>query len=230
MGECQYMSSLKKIVCLANSWKLNERCIAGIDISSGNWVRPVCDSLYPEDGRVPRSVRLISGKEPKVLDILEIPLADTGNDFGFESENLSVLPGEWKCVGRFNINDLGKYCRTPTKILHNSIKYVNPSCLKNLNFNQRYTLQLIQVQSFRVYQKENSKGNFEWRGTITTANGNSLTEAKITDPVFVEKLNTGYQPQQNCFVTVSLSLPWISSANWEGEAPCWKLIAGVIEL
>ncbi|MFM8305620.1 MAG: dual OB domain-containing protein, partial [Microcystis aeruginosa] len=56
MGECQYMSSLKKIVCLANSWKLNERCIAGIDISSGNWVRPVCDSLYPEDGRVPRAV------------------------------------------------------------------------------------------------------------------------------------------------------------------------------
>ena len=78
MGEYQYMSSLKKIVCLANSWKLNERCIAGIDISSGNWVRPVCDSLYPEDGRVPRSVRLISDKEPKVLDILEIPLADTG--------------------------------------------------------------------------------------------------------------------------------------------------------
>jgi len=186
------MSSLKKIVCLANSWKLNERCIAGIDIGSGNWVRPVCDSLYPEDGRVPRAVRLISGKEPKVLDILEIPLADTGNDFGFESENFSVLPGEWKCVGRFNINNLGKYCRTPTKILHNSIKYVNPSYLKNLNFNQRYTLQL--------------------------------------NPVFVEKLNTGYQPQQNCFVTVSLSLPWISSANWEGEAPCWKLIAAVIEL
>lgn len=102
--------------------------------------------------------------------------------------------------------------------------------MKNLNLNQRYTLQLIQVQSFRVYQKENSKGNFEWRGTITAANGNSLTEAKITDPVFVEKLNTGYQPQQNCFVTVSLSLPYAPSANWEGEAPCWKLIAGVIEL
>jgi len=41
---------------------------------------------------------------------------------------------------------------------------------------------------------------------------------------------TGYQPQQNCFVTVSLSLPYSPSANWEGEAPCWKLIAGVIEL
>jgi hypothetical protein len=223
------MSSLRQIVCLANSWKLNERCIAGIEINSGKWIRPVCDSLYPEDGRVPRSVRLIAGKEPAILDILEIPLADTGNDFEFESENLSVLPGEWKCVGRFNINDLGKYCSKSTQILHNPIKYVNPSDLKNLNFNQRYTIQLIQVQSFRVQQKINAKGNQEWRGTIIMANGNRLAEARITDPVFVEKLNTGHQPQQNCFVTVSLSLPW-APPNWEGEVPCWKLIAGVIEL
>ena len=47
------MSSVKRIICLANSWKIQERCIAGIDIDTGKWVRPVCDSLYPEDGKAP---------------------------------------------------------------------------------------------------------------------------------------------------------------------------------
>ena len=69
-----------------------------------------------------------------------------------------------------------------------------------------------------------------WRGTIRTTNGQSLNDAKITDPVFVEKLNKGYQPTGSCLVTVSLSMPFAPRLDWEGEHPCWKLIAGVIEL
>jgi hypothetical protein len=72
------MSSLKRIVCLANSWKLEERCVAGIDLDTEKWIRPVCDSVYPENGKVPKSARLIEGREPELLDILEIPLAETG--------------------------------------------------------------------------------------------------------------------------------------------------------
>lgn len=85
------MSPLKRIICLANSWKLKERCIAGLDLATGKWIRPVCDSLYPEDGRVPSFVRAIEGREPELLDILQIPLAKTGPDFDFECENLSIL-------------------------------------------------------------------------------------------------------------------------------------------
>ncbi|BAU63481.1 hypothetical protein STA3757_08450 [Stanieria sp. NIES-3757] len=224
------MSSLKKIVCLANSWKLDERCIAGIDLDTGQWVRPVCDTICPENGKIPRSVRLIAGKEPELLDILEIPLANTGNDFGFECENLSVIAGEWKYLTKAKPNDLIQYCGSFTQILHNSSKYVNPSYLKNLPFEERRTLQLVKSESFDIQSKTNSKGNTEWRGTIQTNKSARLLEAKITDPVFVEKLNTGYQPQNNCLITVSLSLPWKPHDHWEGEAPCWKLIAGVIEL
>jgi hypothetical protein len=66
------MPSLKRIVCLANSEKLQERCIAGIDLDTGKWVRPVCDSLYPEDGRIPELVRQIDNREPALLDILVV--------------------------------------------------------------------------------------------------------------------------------------------------------------
>lgn len=222
------MSSLNRIVCLSNSWKLEERCIAGIDCDNGNWIRPVYDSLYPKDGKVPRLARLIEGKEPELLDILEIPLADTGNDFGFECENLSVLPGQWKLLGRVRPSELVGYCGNFPHILHNSLKYVNPSWLKALPFQQRRTLQLVQAASISV--AKSSSGNTGWRGSLQTSNGQTLRDAKITDPVFAEKLEAGYQPTGSCLVTVSLSMPWAPHDNWEGEEPCWKLIAGVIEM
>jgi len=219
------MSSLKKIICLANSRKHQERCIAGIDIDTGKWVRPVCDELYPQDGRIPKYIRLVEGREPELLDVLEIPLSDTGNNFGFECENLSVLDGDWKCLGRVQQTNLLRYCGN-TQILHNSWKYVNPSDLQSLPFEQRRTLQLVRAVSFSA---QNS-GNNKWQGTLKTLNGQCLKDVNITDPVFVDKLNAGYQPKNNCLLTVSLSMPYKPYSEWEGEAPCWKLISGVIEL
>ena len=143
------MSSVKRIICLANSWKLKERCIAGIDIDTGKWVRPVCDSLYPEDGRVPKNICLVDGREPELLDILEIPLADTGNNFDFESENLSVLRGQWKILGKFKVQDVIKYCDDGV-ILHNSSKFVNLEYLQALPLNRRKTLQLINAVSLSI--------------------------------------------------------------------------------
>ncbi|HEY9694894.1 MAG TPA: DUF488 domain-containing protein [Oculatellaceae cyanobacterium] len=142
----------------------------------------------------------------------------------FECENLSVLPGEWKCLDKVKPIDVIKYCNNYSYILHNSIKYVNPSFLQSLPFAQRCTLQLVHVTKFSV----NRTGTTGWQGTIETTNGRSLKAAKITDPVFVSKLEEGYQPVNDCLITVSLGIPW-APENWEGEEPCWKLIAGVIE-
>ena len=84
------MPFLKTIVCLANSRKHGERCIAGIDRETGRWVRPVSGL---DDGRVPRARQLVDGRDVQLLDLVRVPLAETGPDFGFEWENLSLLPG-----------------------------------------------------------------------------------------------------------------------------------------
>jgi hypothetical protein len=213
--------SYRQIICLANSWKHKERCIAGIDIETGVWVRPVCDRLYALDGRVPFAVRQIDRRELKLLDILEIPLADTGNDFGFECENRSVLDSSWRCLDQVQPNELLAYCDRLPYILHNSSKAVTVSFLQNLPFVQRRTLQLVHTQNFAVAKTD------KWRGTIQLASGRSLKDIPITDPVLVNQLEKGYQPCQNCFITVSLGMPL---QNSNGELQCWKLIAGVIEL
>ncbi|NER99581.1 MAG: hypothetical protein F6J86_38185, partial [Symploca sp. SIO1B1] len=167
------MSSIKKIICLSNSWKHNERCIAGIDLDTGEWVRPVCDALYPEDGRIPQKIRLVADREPQLLDILEIPLSSIGKDFGFQCENLSVLAGDWQYVGRVQPQAVFKYCGNFSEVLHNSRKYVNPSYLQNLPFPQRRTLQLVHAVNFSV-----ETGNYTgWRGIIQSANSPGLTYA-----------------------------------------------------
>ena len=223
------MPSVKRIICLANSWKLGERCIAGIDIDTGKWVRPVCDSLHPEDGRVPRNICLVDGREPELLDILEIPLADTGNNFDFESENLSVLRGKWSILGKFKVQDVTKYCDDGV-ILHNSSKFVNLEYLQALPLNRRKTLQLINSVSLSVKQKTTSRGGTQWRGEVVTTSGRSLADIPITDPAFIRKIESGYQPNGNYLITMSLGMPYKPN-NWEGdETPCWKLIAGIIEL
>ncbi len=216
---------MTEIICLANSKKLNERCIAGIDIKTGQWVRPVCLD-YPEDGRVPRKIRLINGQEPQLLDVIDIPLDNQGEDFGFESENLNILPGNWKKVGRVTPNKILQYRDTSQYILHNTWKFVQEEYLKNLQFSQRKTIQLEYIEDLFVEWDETKK----WRASLGNGSDIILDDLPITDPEFIEALEYGYEPQNPCLVTVSLGMPYTPYDDWEYGACCWKLIAGVIEL
>ena len=216
---------MTQIICLANSWKLEERCIAGINPQTGKWIRPVCDR-YPKDGRVPKDVRLIAGKEPSLLDVLEIPLENNGPDFGFESENFTIKPGTWKIIGKIQPTDMLKYCSNSPHILHNDRKYVTVDYFQSLPFEERHTLQLVYATKLSLWSERSSK----WKGSFVTQKGQHLNNVTITDPEFIYRLEFGYIPQNPCLLTVSLSLPYRPGDDWEGSDPCWKLIAGVMEL
>ena len=213
---------MTRIICLANSLKRSERCIAGIEPSTGRWIRPVTAQL---DGRVPRLTRLVAGAEPRLLDLLEIPLADTGPDFGFESENRLILPGAWRRVGRAQVSDLLKYRAPDREILHTATPYVTVPYMQSLPPEERRTLQLVETTRFSVRRDGPSN---RWKGTLTTRAGQRLT-AHITDPVLMQQLAVGYRPSDHCLVTVSLSMPW-RPPDWDGDDPCWKLIASAIDL
>ncbi|QZZ19099.1 hypothetical protein J5X98_16960 [Leptothermofonsia sichuanensis E412] len=219
---------MTQIICLANSWKHGERCIAGIDLMTGNWIRPVSDL---SDGRVPWFVRMVDGQEPQLLDILDIPLADTASShWDFARENHSILPGEWRRVGRLQVTDLLPYCDYRNSILHNPDRCVTVPYLRALPPGDRQTLQLVYAKELSVQGIFKLSGRRKWQATLNGASGHSLVNVTITDPVFVERLETGYRPQHPCLVTVSLSLPFRPAQECEQDEACWKLIAGVIEL
>lgn len=94
----------------------------------------------------------------------------------------------------------------------------------------RCTLQLVETATFRVEARNRRQGNDRvWVGTLTTGNGQQL-RANITDPAFTARLNLRHEPDQRCFVLVSLSMPWRPTDRPDEEPRCYKLLAGVIEL
>jgi hypothetical protein len=218
--------TMTRIVCLANSWKLNARCVAGIELKTGRWVRPVSNLPH---GEVPVRRTYVAGREARLLDVLDIPLAATGPHYGFERENRTILPGQWVLAGTLEGKEIQRYVEAGRQVLHNSYKYVAKGALERMESDRRQTLQLIKVDRLVTNAAQRASGKRKWEGLVTMRDG-SGKRLGITDPAFCDKLDSGYRPKGACALTISLSLPY-TPPNWDGPAdPCWKLIAGVIEL
>ncbi len=103
------MAITKRIVCLANSRKLQGRCIAGREIGEGipaTWVRPVSDRQHEEVSEDERQYE--DGSDPRVLDIIDIPLLEPRPN-GYQKENwLLDSSTYWVRVGQYARMDLGR--------------------------------------------------------------------------------------------------------------------------
>jgi len=170
----------------------------------------------------------LGGHFPELLDIIDIPLDETGPDFDFESENRTILPGKWNFRGKADVNVVLKYAEQPMYVLYNHKKYCTLQEMQEKPLEQRKTLQLIRVEDFQVRDKRlTAADKHDWKGVIWS--GDREIEAGLTDPVFFDRLNKGHKPSQECLLTMSMTLPH-AFEGWEGSPPCWKLIAGIIEL
>ena len=213
-----------RMIVLANSWKHGDYCLAGIDIRARKWVRPVTDLA---DGRVPIEAMKLNGYFPKLLDVVQLPLAEAGPDFGFACENRSILPGKWSLLGQVKPRQIMQFVEKPRYILHGSGKTVKPSALKKMPFERRRTLQLVLVEGMTIRSK-NVLGVKTWMATIQS--GGKPLEVNVTDPAFSDALNNGGTVPARAIITVSLGMPYKPS-DWpkNAEPACWKIIAAVIE-
>src|SRR5512145_2095239 len=102
------MSIIKRIICLANSRKLNGRCIAGkelvTEVEISGWIRPVSDREHEEISQEER--QCTDGSEASVFDIIDIPLL-YAQPKSYQQENWLLDPAHrWEKVGRATWNDL----------------------------------------------------------------------------------------------------------------------------
>src|SRR5579864_5584579 len=85
------------ILCLANSYKRRGRCIAGLRLDGGGWIRPVARTpngeLYPEHFVLP------DGSSPRVLDVVRVPL-EGPEPSAHQPENWLVGDRPWQLVRR----------------------------------------------------------------------------------------------------------------------------------
>ncbi len=210
-----------RIICLANSYKHNGRCISGID-ETGRWVRPVSSS---KKRAIDKETRIIDGSEPQILDMLEIPLYAHGPVEGCQPENKLLKVGQWKKVGRVRPKDLLKYCEDDSVILHNNLDHVRAGCFKIIPSHGWKSLQLVRNKNVVFEQDEYNKA--KWRANFINSKGNALS-LRVTDPATCERLEQGENISKDCLLTVSMASGW--SPDRQTAKRCYKFVAGVVEL
>lgn len=213
---------MARIICLANSYKHGGRCMAGIDLDTGKWVRPIPDS---KSRAVTSDMRLINRREPQILDVIKIPLEDYGPDEGCQPENRLLKAGRWKKVGQITAQDLLKYCEDNTVILHNHQEYVLPSFFSKTPKSKWKSLQLVHNSNVRFCRAYDPQ---KWRVRFQDGKRHVL-DLKLTDPVISNKLRSGKKISKNCIMTVSLATAWSPKDSNQPER-CYKMVAGVVEL
>ena len=231
-------TTVKRIVCLANSRKEKERCIAGKELladgSPGGWVRPVSDRPTEAVNAYERQYR--DHSEPCVLDIIDVPVVEARpNTYQAENWLLDPHPSHppvfWDKVRRVSLDDLTQFT-DPAEPLwtngHSSDKGWNDRIPLYLANTLDSSLRLIQVDRLELstssakhtqkapgFSPYRVQGRFRYDGVEYRLN--------VTDPIYEQEY--GIRPNSKysfdtCFLTISLGGPY------KGHA--YKLIAAVI--
>jgi hypothetical protein len=116
----------KRIVCLANSRKLNGRCVAGRELKAdgpGSWIRPVSGREHHEVSEHERQYE--NGADPKVLDVIDVPLQGPA-PITYQTENWLLEPNlYWVCAGRLPLEELYRYVEPAGPLWLNGFRTFN---------------------------------------------------------------------------------------------------------
>jgi Dual OB-containing domain len=225
------MSYVKRIVCLANSYKPGGRCIAGIEILDdgefGSWVRPISARDTAEVSY--NEYKYQSGHTPKLLDIIDVPLLKPA-PHNHQTENHILDPNSWWVKqGELPWDDLEQIRERPGSIWINS-DHTRAGCYDCMSPAEAETLKssllLIKKKEFTVEvgsstwdgrTKRIYRGKFDYKSTHHNFS--------LTDPVARQGFSgkeQGEYPLSDVYLCISLTEPY------EEDGRCHKLVAAAI--
>jgi hypothetical protein len=216
----------KRVVCLANSRKLSGRCIAGKEIQTGTWIRPVSARASQEVSESERNYA--DGTDPAVLDVIDIPLLEP-RPKGYQSENWLLDPKYyWHRTRVMRAADLMPLIDKPSALWVNGMSSqagrndrVDTATAAGLDV----SLYLIDVDEgvFHVFAPGASFGNIKRRVQLTFEHRGEPYALWVTDPLIERdhlRRPDGEYPLGASFLTISLGEPISGYA--------YKLVAAVI--
>ncbi len=223
------MVNTRRIVCLANSRKLNGRSIAGrqwVDGRPGDWLRPVSAREGQEVSEYERQYE--DGSDPRVLDVIDVPVLNPCPK-DYQTENWVLDPEYyWVKAGRLSWFDLPSLVDPVAPLwLDGNSTYsgINDRISLDAAVSVTDSLRLIRVAGLqlRVFKPGEAFGNNKRRVQGRFSHADEQYALWVTDPGFerryLAKLDGDYGIGE-CYLTISLGEPY-------GGA-CYKLIAAVI--
>ncbi len=225
---------LERIVCLANSYKHDNRCVAGISLRSKKWVRLVGTEV--EGGLTRIQTCYPDGSEAKVLDVLEAEIGD-GCGSNYHPEDVIVTERKWTLLRRFDAPTDARFLlayanKRPTLMKSYSDRLFQHKPNTASGWVER-SLELIHPEDLWWWVRED-RGKRKNRAVFRVGGGRRVRyDLAVTDPHWLSRMHSllpGIYPHAQffpdrvpmTFFTISLSEPF--------EGFHYKLVAGVIVL
>ncbi|WAS05799.1 hypothetical protein LQF76_02585 [Gloeomargaritales cyanobacterium VI4D9] len=212
---------MRRVICLANSYKHQGRCIAGIAVDSGEWIRPISEL---DDGRIPTNDSRIPSEQINLLDIVDITLTKERGS-GYERENRLYTNQNWNILGKAEVIQILRY--REQQLLYPEFGRKVPSAYLS-KIKPAQTLQLIEVKQILWEKYEYAESSKFKAFLLDEIYDCTEIGFSITDPITLSKLRQGQPVSSHCLLCMSFSQPFQGSND--PEPMCYRLVAGVIEL
>ncbi len=224
----------KRILCLANSRKQGDRCVAGREVLDngelGRWIRPVSTR---GDGAVTLNEQrydAVDGPLPEVLDVISLFLLES-QPVHCQTENWLIDPHRWWTKSAdFTWNRAALWAENPDVLFVNAGSTRdgrNDEIPEEVAVKLPNSLTMIRVPylQIRVYHGWNSlKARAEFY------HNREYYSLQVTDPIIETEflsLGPGYYYVGPSLLCISLSLPF-TKTNGDGNIYRYKLVAAVI--
>lgn len=215
------MSYSREIVILANSAKKGGCCVAGKDIRTGEWIRPV--STFGGGELLGKQITL-DGYKPNPLHIAIVGF-ETHSPLPNQPENHLINDSKWQRAGKLDRSALDQFLDTPEHLWMYSRKQdsVDAKLFEYGLIDNHQSLYLIKVKSITYNVVHNYNGDQRLKGTFDY-NGSKYT-FNVTDPAYCQYKNG---PLGHSFVEYDKYLCLSLGEKFEATGQCYKLIASVI--
>lgn len=171
----------RRLIIMTESSKFSGKCVAGIDVESGKWVRLVSDDEETHGAIANRDLYYQDGGKCEVLDIVEVPiLEECGDDI--QPENVLLDTSKYiRYVGVASLEDVLEIhpAEVRNDILGNKYSYISEQRVKSVG----HSLALVEVQNLEIVQVENPYGRPKTKVNFTYQ-GDSYTQMSVTDSRF----------------------------------------------
>jgi hypothetical protein len=207
----------KTIVVLAKSIKHHAYCVAGKDISSNEWIRPVSNingaELSEQQCKCTNDQWKGQGKSPyhsNVLKKIEIEFLQHAPLIN-QPENYVISDKVWQHKYNIKANELQNYLDEPETLWGDDAR-IDYSLIENNIISIQQSLYLVKVDNLTLYKNENDK-----RRASFCYKGNSY-DLSVTDTNFDNILKDN---SQNLIGILCISL----GENYKGF--CYKIVATI---
>lgn len=220
--------SVRKIIILAKSAKNNNYCIAGIDIDTNKWVRPVSIDPKIEEAVPQEDIICTNNMSVDILDIVEINFVDYYSNLNqFQPENLYYDNNyKWKKISRVvNIQNVVKFHGFDHRnnIFYNSDRAISSEDIKNLSYSSHESLLLLPVE--RLFVQVAIYDDYPKFYLHFKYNGKHYRRFSIGDIKIREQFKD--RGERNFFLARSAIVVFSLTNPFHRDSKCYKMVAQI---